>query len=133
MGENHLELRRIAEAAGGGKKGDEAILNVMLSDLELIFGDTVRERYIDGVVQDWSGDPYVRGSYSYPMPSTYAGPVSMRQQLRQPIDERIFFAGEGTNHRNPSCVPGALQEGARAAREINKLMAGISRTAGTPA
>ncbi|MEM7562400.1 MAG: NAD(P)/FAD-dependent oxidoreductase [Pseudomonadota bacterium] len=128
MGENHLELRRIAKAAGGGDKGDKAILNVMLSDLELVFGDQVRRQFIDGIVQDWSGDPYVRGSYSYPMPATYENSISMRQQLARPIDNRIFFAGEGTNNQNPSCVPGAMQEGARAAKQIDKLLAGLSTT-----
>ena len=122
MGENHLELRRISSAAGGGEKGKQAILDVMLSDLELIFGQQVRARFIEGIVQDWTGDPYIRGSYSYPMLSTYQGSTSMRQQLAQPIDERIFFAGEGTSHQNPSCVPGALQEGARAARQIDRLL-----------
>ena len=64
---------------------------------------------------------------SYPTPVTYQkGSSSKRQQLAEPVDDRIFFAGEGTSHRNPACVPGALQEGVRAARQVHALLSGMS-------
>jgi monoamine oxidase len=122
MGDNGQALTDIASAAGGSKAGDDAIIKVMLADLGLLFGNKVGASFIDGLVQDWTADPYVRGSYSYPMLETYRKPFSMRRQLARPVNDRIFFAGEGTSHQNPSCVPGALQEGARAAREVHELL-----------
>ena len=56
------------------------------------------------------------------MLATYESTPSLRRQLAKPVDDRIFFAGEGTSHQNPSCVPGALQEGARAARAVHRLL-----------
>ncbi len=122
MGDNGQALTDIARSAGGGSAGNDAIIKVMLSDLDLIFANKAGASFSDGIVQDWTSQPYIRGSYSYPMLTTYETAPSLRQQLAQPIDDRIFFAGEGTSHQNPSCVPGALQEGARAASAVHGLL-----------
>ena len=122
MGDNGQALTDLARQAGGGLNGQKAVIEVMLADLELMFGQRVRSNYLDAMVQDWTAQPYVQGSYSYPMPRTYAGPRSMRQQLAVPVADKIFFAGEGTNHQNPACVPGALQEGARAAEQVHAML-----------
>ena len=124
MGNNVRALNDLAKQKGGGVAGDEAIIQVMLNDLEILLGGKAKQLYIDGVVQNWGLDPYVLGSYSYPMLETYAGTKSLRQQLAEPVSNKIFFAGEGTNHRNPSCVPGALQEGERAAIQVTQLIKG---------
>ena len=122
MGDNAQLLVDIANKQGNASAGDQAIVQVMLKDLDLIFGGKASELYLDSLVQNWTSDPFVRGSYSYPMLKTYATPTSLRQQLAKPVADQLFFAGEGTNNANPSCVPGALQEGARAAKQIHKLL-----------
>jgi monoamine oxidase len=38
--------------------------------------------------------------------------------LSEPVDARIFFAGEATSIRSPSTVHGALESGLRAARQV---------------
>ena len=131
MGDNGQTLTDRARAAGGGAAGDAVVIRVMLDDLDAIFAGAASQRFVEGRVQDWTAEPWVRGSYSYPMPSTYWENGSMRRQLAQPIGERILFAGEGTSHQNPSCVPGALQQGARAARIIHGMLGGESRPPAT--
>lgn len=127
MGDNGQKLTDIAQAAGGGDSGDAEIVKVMLADLDQIFSAQASAGFIDAIVQDWTANPYVRGSYSYPMPATYESALSSKRLvLAQPIDERIFFAGEGTSHQNAACVPGALQEGARAAKHVHSLLGGVS-------
>ena len=126
MGNNSEVLTSRAVKAGGGAAGEKAVVEAMLVDLELIFGKQVRAAYLEAMVQDWNAHPFVQGSYSYPTLTTYANPRSMRKQLAEPVAERIFFAGEGTSHRNPACVPGALQEGARAAAQVHALLGGVS-------
>ena len=127
MGNNGEKLSAIAKSSGGGDKGDQAIINVMLSDLDNIFNGAATKEYIEGIVQDWSSNPYVMGSYSYATEYTYEpGDVSKRKQLSAPVDDTIFFAGEGTSNNNPACVPGALQEGERAANQIHSILAGVS-------
>jgi monoamine oxidase len=65
------------------------------------------------LVQDWQADPYSRGGYSYVM----VGGQGAREQLRRPLEETLFFAGEATDAEEAGTVAGALRSGVRAARE----------------
>ena len=66
-------------------------------------------------VQDWQADPYARGGYSY----VTVGGEGARELLAAPLQGTLFFAGEATNTTGESgTVGGALQSGARAAREV---------------
>jgi monoamine oxidase len=122
MGDNGVKLTKMGVAAGGGAAGNRKILSEMLKDLDGLFDGAASASYQDGLVQDWSSDPYVRGSYSFPMLETYKSSYdSKRKQLAEPVGDQLFFAGEGSNHINPACVPGALQEGERAAKQIDTL------------
>jgi monoamine oxidase len=121
-GNNGIKLSEMSLTAGGGAAGNEKILSEMLKDLDGLFGGTASASYLDGVVQDWSSDPYVQGSYSYSMLDTYKSSYdSKRKQLAEPVEDQLFFAGESSNHMNPASVPGALQEGERAANLIDEL------------
>jgi len=114
MGENAQFLSDLAS--------DAARINQVLSDLDLIFpagGGAATASYIEGVVQDWTNEPYVRGSYSYPAPGTYPGGTSMREELAAPVGTTLYFAGEATHNGAPSTVPGAMQSGDRGASEID--------------
>ena len=63
----------------------------------------------------WSTDPWARGSYSFlPVGATPA----LRVALAQPINGRLFFAGEATSSDAPATVHGALASGQRAAQEV---------------
>jgi monoamine oxidase len=129
MGNNGAKLSEMSFAAGGGIAGNEKILSEMLKDLDGLFDGAASASYQDGLVQDWNSDPYVRGSYSFPMLETYKTSYnSKRKQLAEPVDDQLFFAGEGSNHMNPACVPGALQEGDRAANQIDQLFKKASAT-----
>ena len=71
------------------------------------------------VVQNWTAEPYVRGSYTFPAPKKY------RKQLSKPIggdgeggESLVYFAGEHTSLTHSSLVPGAACEGRRAALEV---------------
>ena len=121
MGDNALTLAK--RTAGDG----ESMIKIALSELDLVFSGKPSRTYVDGIVQDWTATRYVEGTYSYPMPNTYdSHGNSMRQQLAKPVLDKIFFAGEGTNHHNPSTVPGAIQEGIRAAKAVDTLLQGSS-------
>jgi monoamine oxidase len=66
------------------------------------------------LVQDWQADPYSRGGYSY----VIVGGQGAREQLRKPLEETLFFAGEATDTEEAGTVAGALRSGVRAAREV---------------
>ncbi len=126
MGDNATTLIGLADAAGGGAAGDEAIIEAILADLDATLPqapDEASANYIEGIVQNWGSEPYTLGAYSYPMVGTYSSSAeSKRRDLQVPVaDDRIFFAGEGTHHTHPSTVVGALHEGERAAIEVHAV------------
>ncbi|MEX1077487.1 MAG: FAD-dependent oxidoreductase [Homoserinimonas sp.] len=64
---------------------------------------------------NWSADPFSYGAFSYA--AVGSGPQD-RVAMRQPVDDRIFFAGEATSDANPGTVHGARASGLRAAVEV---------------
>ena len=63
----------------------------------------------------WSADPFARGSFS--VPAVGATP-EQRAALGQPVDDRVFFAGEATSSDAFGTVQGARDSGQRAARDV---------------
>jgi chitodextrinase len=116
---------------------DNARINQMLFDLDVAIDDFPLEgkasgAYVEGVVQNWTAEPYVLGSYSYPAPGTRpnSGPT-MREVLAEPVGTTLYFAGEATHNLRAATVPGALQSGERAGGEVNANLGGPP-AAGTP-
>jgi len=68
--------------------------------------------FLGGAMFQWAHNPYVLGGYS-----TGSVPIENRRLLAQPIQDRIFFAGEATNESFMT-VHGALQSGKRASQEV---------------
>ena len=66
----------------------------------------------------WAHDPFTLGSYSFvPVGS---GPDD-RRALAEPVEERLFFAGEATSPDYPATVHGAFLSGVREAQRIDSL------------
>ncbi|WP_036319803.1 flavin monoamine oxidase family protein [Microbacterium indicum] len=64
----------------------------------------------------WSTDPFALGARS----AVLAGGVSgARATLAEPIDDRLFFAGEAYDEDAPGTVAGALQSGYDAAQAVS--------------
>jgi monoamine oxidase len=68
-----------------------------------------------GKFMDWLGDPWTRGSYSFPAPGevTRVGPL-----MHQSFKERLHFAGEHTCYAFTGYMEGALRSGLRVAEQI---------------
>ena len=97
----------------------------LLPDKEIISSamETLRQMYGSQIpnptgflITRWQQDPFSYGSYSYI--ATGATP-SDRQTLGEPIDNRLFFAGEATSQKYPATVHGAFLSGVEAAKKIN--------------
>jgi len=117
MGENAEAMSALPD--------DAARLSQVLTDLDAMFGGQASAHFVEGFVQDWTAEPYVLGSYSYPAPGSYpTSGLSARQVLAQPVGGALFFSGEATHNSAPSTVPGALQSGERAAGEIDAALGG---------
>lgn len=90
-----------------------SLIEDVLSELADVFGDVARSTFIDGVVQNWSREPHIMGSYSM----TNHSELSVGEILA-PVDGRVYFAGEALGEDAQSTVQGAAFSAIRAVDEI---------------
>lgn len=74
----------------------------------------------------WTIDPFALGAASFTPVGVVAG---TRLALGNPVDGRVFFAGEATDEDAPGTVRGAINSGMRAARELRILATSGERVA----
>lgn len=79
---------------------EEALIKYMLAELDTIFDGKASRYYQKHVVQNWSKEPYIQGSY------TSQEDENLKNVMREAIDNKVYFAGEAyaVNH---STVHGA--------------------------
>tara|TARA_Y100000590_G_scaffold139790_1_gene160142 strand:- start:271 stop:1608 length:1338 start_codon:yes stop_codon:yes gene_type:complete len=97
-----------------GEEGDEAMIDFILNDLKSTFGSKFYKKYfIKAKAIAWSKNPFTLGAYTGAIPGKA---VNLRRELRMPVGDKIFFAGEATALAF-STVHGADRSGIRAATE----------------
>jgi len=95
----------------------ERMVGAALRSVQSLFGPRidVAAELANWWWHDWQNDPYTRGAYTY----VNAGGEGAREQLAEPLDDTLFFAGEATDYAGESgTVAAALGSGLRAAREV---------------
>ena len=100
-----------------------ALVDQAINSLSLILNAPSAEihRQLEAsYVHDWHDDPFSRGAYSY----VPVDGLEAQQVLSQPLDNKLFFAGEVTCTGHVGTVHGAIQSGQRAAQEV--LNTGLS-------
>jgi monoamine oxidase len=104
------------QAADWEKRSDADHYESALHKLSGLFGEGVREHVLPGgVVTRWGEDPFTGGSFSAALP----GCADQRGVLGQPIDEKLFFAGEATAPSElAASVAGAIHSGDAVARKV---------------
>jgi monoamine oxidase len=110
--------RPVVEAYFGGecaaaleRSGEAAFMDFALAELSALFGADIRDRLTPLPTHLWKSDSLARGSYSYAAP----GRVGDRASLSEPVDGRLFFAGEACSARDYSTAHGAYLTGVSAA------------------
>ncbi len=94
---------------------EEQIINLILKELDEIFDNKASKSYVKHVIQNWSGEPYIRGSYS----NTFDGDTKkIMKAVSKPIDSKVYFAGEALNYENQATVHGACESGYQAIENI---------------
>jgi len=86
---------------------EQAIVERLLMELDEMFDGRASVAYIDHVVQSWSAEPWIQGSYT----SAWTGDDERAtfDALIEPLDGRVFFAGEAHSWDNGATVPGAME------------------------
>lgn len=100
-------------------QNQDEILNIVLEILNRFYDKISKEDIIEHYVMDWSKESFIQGSYSYPTPNS----TQNRKILAQPLDNKLFFAGEASNTRGHfATVHGAIESGFRAIEQMIKLV-----------
>lgn len=68
---------------------DDAIFNYILNELDEMFEGKASLHYIKHIVQNWSSEPFIQGSYS----AMKGNP----KKMSAPVAHKIYFAGEAMN------------------------------------
>ena len=85
-----------------------------VDELSGLLGSNIRRHLSPLIASAWCGTEWIGGSYSHALP----GHADARQILAQPIDDRLFFAGEATHRSDYSTAHGAWESGLRAAEQV---------------
>jgi monoamine oxidase len=113
--------RPLIEAYLGGNcaaelesKGEAAFFDFAVAELVGVFGGNFARRLKPIHIHRWGLDPFALGSYSYALP----GAADCRAALAEPIDARLFFAGEACSIHDFSTAHGAWHTGVTAAEQV---------------
>jgi monoamine oxidase len=104
--------------AGGPKasrltgSSEKTLLKHALASVRSVLGNT--DEPLAYRMHDWQADPFARGGYSY----VKVGGTGAREELAEPLEETLFFAGEATDTEQSGTVGGALASGLRAAHQV---------------
>jgi monoamine oxidase len=93
-------------------EGDGAAAHFAIEELVRLLGSDMRGKLAPIAESHWAADPYACGSYSYAL----AGKAHLRAVYGQPIDDRIFIAGEAASPHSFSTAHGAAETGIAAAQ-----------------
>ncbi len=97
------------------RQGQQASVDYLSERILAAFGNDMAKHLTDRViVTAWEGDPWTLGSYSAALPGSH----QQRAVLGQPIENRIFFAGEATSTDFYSTCHGAYLSGIRAIEQV---------------
>jgi monoamine oxidase len=95
-------------------QGPGAATAFCIEGLRALFGTHITRQVRGTDEVGWMSNPLTMGSYS----ATRPGRAGARAVLAEPLDGRIFFAGEATNPRAYATVHGAHLSGCEAATAI---------------
>lgn len=106
--------RNYVQAMTGGRfadwlerAGTEASVDLAKDYLRRAFGSSITDHVSASLVTAWRGDPWIRGAYSAARP----GKADQRGKLAEPVDDRLFFAGEAVSKEFFATAHGAYLSG----------------------
>ena len=91
---------------------EAAIFDKIMGELDEMFDGQATKYYKKHIIQNWSKEPFIRGSY------THYNDYSDMDILGEPLDNKVFFAGEALHPTDSSTVHGAGESGFNAVVDI---------------
>ena len=102
------------------QEGRAASIDFALAELRKIFGAEVDREFVTAHATAWGSDALFHGAYA----SAEPGKFKLRAVLREPVGERIYFAGEAVSEDEWATVGGAHKSGVATARRVLSAIAG---------
>jgi monoamine oxidase len=95
---------------------ESAAVQSIIDELDLLHDGKASASFTgEYIMQDWGKEPYILGAYSY----STVGIGDARSILAQPVDNKLFFAGEASHlNGHYQTVQGALETGEREAVKV---------------
>ncbi len=105
---------------------DDLIVDQVLAELDKLYDNQASQFIRIGLppdddkriyfIKDWTKEKYIGGGFSYPLVATT---LDDRTALMEPINDKLFFAGEATDISGDSgTVTGALSSAERVAEDV---------------
>lgn len=94
---------------------DTAITTALLQELDSIYNGQATASFIASTVFDYTSKPYIKGAYGF----STIGMGNARTIAAQPVDKKLYFAGEAMNtNGHHQTVHGAVESGYKAVIDI---------------
>ena len=100
------------------RAGQKAATDYVMDRVAAVFGQNIRRHFVRSIVSAWDTDPWVLGAYA----SVKPGHFGARDQLAQPVENRLFFAGEAVGMPMVATCGGAYASGVRAIGRIASVL-----------
>ncbi len=98
-----------------GLNNDQAIIQCLLTELDEIYNQQATNNFVQGIVFDWTKEPYIEGAYGY----STINMGDARHQAALPVDNKLFFAGEAMNvNGHHQTVHGAVESAYKAVNDL---------------
>lgn len=98
--------------------GQAAVVDYALEQLVRMVGSHARKHFVQGFATDWADNPLTLGAYGAVRPGAWGA----RDKLAQPLDEKLYFAGEAVGGAVSALVNGAYYSGHANAKAIAKKL-----------
>jgi monoamine oxidase len=96
------------------QEGDGAAADFAIGEMVALLGSDWRRRLTPLAATRWRAEPHIHGAYSH----ARIGAAAQRSALAEPVNERLFFAGEACSGQDFSTAHGAYATGVAAARAV---------------
>ena len=101
------------------KAGEAEAIDFALGEFAAMMGNNARKHFIKGHMSGWADNPLTLGAYAAAKPGHHAS----RTLIREPVADRLFFAGEAVSERYPALVSGAYMSGETTADSVSEIIA----------
>ncbi len=85
---------------------EQEIIAKFIAELDEIFDGKATANYMNHIIQNWSKEPYIQGSYSNSFDGNQKSILSI---IKEPLSNKIYFAGEALSIKNQATVHGACE------------------------